>query len=97
VDTGATCRSNSGEAIRLLGPCDPVDLYQGEVLFTYYQVLKANQDKGANGWLEQSLTWLMDVANKVPSEYLESFLKRNPVNKAILDKAETLGIDIPTL
>jgi tetratricopeptide (TPR) repeat protein len=90
-------KEHSAEAIRLLGPYDPVDFYRGEALFTHYQTLKANKDKGANGWLAQTLAWLMDIANnKVPLEYRESFLTHNPVNKAILDEVTMVGLELPT-
>lgn len=88
-------KEHSADAIRLLETYDPVDFYLGEVFWTHYQALKANQDKGANGWLKQTLTWLMDVANnKVPPDYRDSFLTRNPVNKAILDEAKRVGLGV---
>jgi DNA-binding SARP family transcriptional activator len=90
----ATAQEHSLEAIRLLEPYDPVDFYRGEVLFTHYQTLKANKGKDAHRWLEQTLAWLMDVANNKVPLYRESFLSRNPVNKAILEEAERVGLDV---
>lgn len=88
-------KEHSTEAVRLLKTYDPVDFYRGEVLFTHYQALKATKDKGANGWLEQTLAWLLEVANsKVPSEYRATFLTRNLVNKAILDEAKRVGLAV---
>lgn len=90
----AQAKEHSSEAIQLLETYDPVDFYRGEVLFTHYQNLKANKDKSANGWLEQTLNWLLDIANnKVPPEYRESFLTDNPVNKAILAEAKKVGLE----
>ncbi len=82
----------SQQAIALLEHYEP-DLQRAEVLLTHYQTLKANKDRGANGWLEQTLNWLLSIAdNHVPAEYRESFLTKNPVNKAILDEAKRVGI-----
>jgi hypothetical protein len=90
-------KEHSAEAIRLLETYDPVDFYLGEIFLTRYHTLKATRDKGANPYLEQTLTWLLDVANtRVPSEYRESFLSRNLVNKAILEEAKRVGLDVPT-
>jgi DNA-binding SARP family transcriptional activator len=76
---------HSTEAVQLLQEYGP-EFYQGELLLTHYQALKATKNKGANDWLAQTLKWLLDVAdNKVPPEYRESFLSHNPVNKALLD------------
>ena len=84
----------SQQAIVLLEQYDP-DLQRAEVLLTHYRTLKANKDKGTNAWLEQTLTWLTDIAdNHVPAEYRESFLTKNPVNKAILDEAEKVRIKL---
>jgi DNA-binding SARP family transcriptional activator len=82
----------SRQAVVLLEHYEP-DLQRAEVLLTHYQTLKATKDKGATEWLEQTLTWLLSVAdNHVPTEYRESFLTKNPVNKAILDEATRVGI-----
>ena len=97
LEQDVKAKEHSAKAIRLLETYDPVDFYRGEVLFTHYQTLKVNKDKRANAWLEKALAWLMDVAtNKVPSEYHERFLTKNPVNKAILDEAKTLGLRLST-
>ncbi len=69
------------------------DFYQGEVLLTHYQALTACKDKTAQSYLRQTLTWLIDIAdNNVPSEYRESFLNNNPVNKVILGAARLEGL-----
>lgn len=71
-------------------------VYKGELLLTHYQALKACQDKTAKDYLKQTLAWLMDLAdNKVPSEYRESFLNNNLVNKAILEAAKQAGLGLP--
>jgi DNA-binding SARP family transcriptional activator len=83
----------SQEAIEMLKTYDPYTFYLGEIHLTHYQALKACKDKTAKEYLKQTLTWLMDVAdNHVPSEYRESFLSNNNVNKAILEAARLEGL-----
>ncbi len=87
----------SQQAVALLEQYEP-DLQRAEVLLTHYQTLKATKDKRSDAWLEQTLNWLLSIANNhVPTEYRESFLTKNPVNKAILDEAKKVGISLPTL
>jgi DNA-binding SARP family transcriptional activator len=72
------------------------DFYLGEVLLTHYQALSACKDTTAQSYLQQTLTWLIDIAdNNVPSEYRQSFLNNNPVNKAILEAAHKIGLTVP--
>ena len=83
----------SNEAIKMLTTYDLTNFYLGEIHLTHYQSLKACKDKTAKDYLRQTLAWLMDVADKhVPSEYRESFLNNNPVNKAILEAARLEGL-----
>lgn len=83
----------SFETITLLQTYDPNSFYLGEIYFTHYQALKACNNKTAKAYLEQTLTWLMNIAdNHVPSEYCESFLSNNPTNKAILQAAKANGL-----
>ncbi len=69
--------------------------YRTELNLTDYHILKALGDNQADIKLEQILTWLLEVANtKVPPEYRESFLTKNPVNKAVLDEAKLVGLEL---
>jgi tetratricopeptide (TPR) repeat protein len=93
LEQSATAAEHSSSAINLLASYTPQSLTSGEVFFTHYQILDMMKDASATRWLEQSLAWLMDVAaNHVPAEYHDSFLTKNPVNKAILDEATRVGI-----
>ncbi len=81
------------EAIGMLQTYDPDSVYLGEIFLTHYQALSACKDKTAKAYLGQTLEWLIDIAdNHVPSEYRESFLNNNPVNKAILEAARLEGL-----
>ncbi len=83
----------SQEAITLLKTYEPYGFYLGEIYLTHYQALKACKDKTAKEFLKQTLSWLMDIAdNHVPTEYRESFLNSNNVNKAILEAARLEGL-----
>jgi tetratricopeptide (TPR) repeat protein len=83
----------SNEAIKMLTTYDPTNFYLGEIHLTHYQALKACKDKTAKDYLKQTLTWLINIAdNHVPTEYRESFLNNNPVNKAILEAARLEGL-----
>jgi DNA-binding SARP family transcriptional activator len=98
LEQDVKAKEHSAETIRLLELYDPVDFYLGEVFWTHYQTLKATKDKGAKEWLEQTLAWLLELANsKVPSDYRETFLSRNPVNKAMLDEAKRAGLEVSIL
>jgi tetratricopeptide (TPR) repeat protein len=89
---------DSGEAIEMLKTYDPDTFYLGEIYLTHYQALKACKDKTAKDYLKQTLAWLMDIAdNHVPSDYRESFLNKNNINKAILEAARLEGLEPKTL
>jgi DNA-binding SARP family transcriptional activator len=80
-------------ALELLETYDVNDVYYGDVLLSNYQTLTTVKDKRAKAYLEQTYTWLMDIANNnVPPEYRESFLNNNPTNKAILETAKASGL-----
>ena len=77
----------------LLQTYDPVDFYRGEILLAHYSALEATRQPGAPGHLETTLRWLLETAEqKVPPLYRESFLRRNPVNRQILEAASRHGI-----
>lgn len=80
---------HSRAANELLATHDPIHFYKGEVLWTHYQALKANQDPGSQEQLEATLRWLTETAEKrVPAEHRQSFLMNNPVNRAIVQAGE---------
>jgi DNA-binding SARP family transcriptional activator len=86
----------SQKAIALLVDYDP-DLQRAEVLLTHCRALEANKHKNKKPFLEQTLRWLLEVANNhVPSEYRNSFLTRNPFNAAILEAARHANLELPS-
>ncbi len=77
----------SQKAIALIVDYDP-DLQRAEVLVTHYRALETNKHKNTKPFLEQTLSWLLEVADhQVPPEYRQSFLTCNPFNAAILEAA----------
>jgi DNA-binding SARP family transcriptional activator len=84
----------SQQAIALLEDYDP-DLQRAEVLLTHYRALEGNNHKTTKPFLEQTLSWLLEVANhQVPPEYHDSFLTRNPFNAAIIKAARHAGLEL---
>jgi tetratricopeptide (TPR) repeat protein len=84
----------SQKAISLLADYDP-DLQRAEVLLTHYRALEANRHKNTKPFLEQTLRWLLEMAdNHVPPEYRNSFLTRNPFNAAILEAAKQANLEL---
>jgi tetratricopeptide (TPR) repeat protein len=76
-------------ALSMLEKTQPWDMYLPEVWWIAYQVFDANDDKpAAVGALRLAITWINDAAlPQVPDEYCDSFLHRNPVNRALLTTA----------
>jgi hypothetical protein len=84
----------SQQAVALLEHYEP-DLQRAEVLLSHHRALAANRHEAATPFLEQTLHWLVEVANNnVPPEYRDSFLTRNPINAAILEAARNAGLEL---
>lgn len=68
----------------------PVDLYFGEAWWIAAQVFDANDDRDdALMALAQGAKWVRQVAlPNVPASFRESFLQRNPSNRALLAAAD---------
>jgi DNA-binding SARP family transcriptional activator/predicted ATPase len=89
---------SSRAATEMLKTYDPDTFYLGEIYLAHYQALKACNDKTAKDYLQQTLAWLVKVADEhVPSEYRESFLTNTKVNKAILEAARLEGLLKPNM
>ena len=85
----------SQQAVMLLEQFDP-DIQRTEVLLTHFRALEANKHKNTTPFLEQTLRWLLEVAdNRVPPEYRLSFLSRNPFNAAIIEAARHAHLALP--
>ena len=85
----------SALAVEALGKVAPELAYRGDVLLVHYRALSALGDPAARPALERALSWLFSTADhRVPAEFRESFLNRNPVNRQMLEAAAHLGIEL---
>ena len=87
-DSGAL--EHTVNAARLLEDYDalPLGFHRTEVLLTHHRALEANRLPDARDALERAYAWVLETADqRVPPEYRDSFLTRNPVNAAILEAA----------
>jgi DNA-binding SARP family transcriptional activator len=81
------------EAIRSVGPVDgavsPWDMYLPEAWWIAFRVFEAAGDEqAALDALRTAVDWINERAlPQVPDEFKDSFLNRNPVNRAILTTA----------
>jgi DNA-binding SARP family transcriptional activator/Tfp pilus assembly protein PilF len=88
-DSG-TALEQTVNATRLLEDYDalPLGFHRVEVLLTHHRALEANRHPDARAALRRALNWVLETADqRVPPEYRDSFLTRNPVNAAILEAA----------
>jgi tetratricopeptide (TPR) repeat protein len=77
-------------ALRLLEDYEalPLGVHRVDVLSTHHRALEANRHPDARAALERAYAWVLETADqRVPPEYRDSFLTRNPVNAAILEAA----------
>jgi hypothetical protein len=69
-------------------------LSQAEVLLTHHRTLEANHHPEARATLGRALDWVLETAReRVPPEFRDSFLTRNPVNRAVLETAHAAGLE----
>ncbi len=79
---------HASAAVNLLEAFDPEGLSRAEILSTHHRALEANRHPEARAALERAYAWVLETADqRVPPEYRDSFLTRNPVNAAILEAA----------
>jgi hypothetical protein len=63
--------------------CD--DLYRGEVWLAAHQALAQTDPQAAAQLLVKAMNWLHETCrHQVPEPFRDSFLQRNPVNRALL-------------
>jgi hypothetical protein len=84
-------------ASRLLQHLDeagsPPGNYPPELWWLAYQGLRANEPAAAQAALIHAVQWVRQRArDHVPEHHRESFLNRNPVNRAVLSAAQALGL-----
>jgi hypothetical protein len=67
----------------------PVDMYRAEAWWIEFEVFSASGDLvDATTSLARAVDWINTVAlPNVPDEFSDSFLNRNPINRAILTTA----------
>ncbi len=78
------------ELVEQMAQVQPADLYLGEAWWIAAQVFDANGD-GDDSLLAlaRGAQWVRRVAlPSVPQEFRDSFLTRNPVNRALLAAAD---------
>jgi len=77
----------AAELFARLPGCHPSDVYLAETWWTIHRALDGVPERRseARAALEQGVGWVRDVAaRQVPDEFRDSFLDRNPVNRALL-------------
>lgn len=78
----------STRALALWPVNSPDDCYIGEVWLAAYESFEAAADPRADDVLKQASAWIMETAReRVPEEFRESFLHRNPFNRELLAAA----------
>ncbi len=76
------------EALALWPEHMPDDFYIGEVWLAAVETLRASGDPRADALLASACAWIRDVArDSVPDAFRDSFLNRNPSNRALLASA----------
>ncbi len=85
----------SSQAMRLIETYDPDHLYRAEVFDAHFQALEANHHPETHAHLQRTLNWLLETADHhVSPGFRESFMTRNPVNRAILEAAKRFGFEM---
>ena len=86
----AAAASAMREAVAEMAATPPVDMYRGQAWWLAAQVFDANGDStDALRALAQGADWVRHVVlPEVPEEFRDSFLQRNPSNRALLAAAD---------
>jgi tetratricopeptide (TPR) repeat protein len=87
----------SAVATRLLQRLEPFGpppgIYAPELWWLAHQALRASEPAAAQAALIQAVQWIRQRArDHVPEHHRESFLARNPINRAVLAAAQGLGL-----
>ena len=72
-----------------LGKAQPADMYPADAWWIAVEVFDAcSASEEAQAALQHGARWIRETcANHVPAEFRDSFLGRNPVNRALLAAA----------
>lgn len=93
---GATDRARPQieAALRLFSGHEPDNFYRAELWWVAAQVMRAaNREEHADRMLAAGRDWIMRIAAEhVRPEFRDSFLNRNPVNRALLGAARGLPL-----
>jgi DNA-binding SARP family transcriptional activator/tetratricopeptide (TPR) repeat protein len=92
IGEATVAAEHARRALALLRTREPDSLYPGEVwLAAFHALREAAPDEAAQA-LANGVTWVRDTAQKrVPEQFRDSFLHRNPVNRELLTSA-TRGV-----
>jgi DNA-binding SARP family transcriptional activator len=83
--------SHAREALRRLRDTSPTTLYRGEVWLGAAQAMQVTAPQERAQVLQTASQWVRDTANhRVPEEFRDSFLHRNPFNRDLLALAKCL-------
>jgi hypothetical protein len=89
---GARDEASTGAAdlLPMFAHCQPADMYWPEAQWIVVQALKgAGADQAADDVLGRVADWIEhEVLPQVPPPFRDSFLQRNPVNRAVLAAAK---------
>lgn len=88
VDSAA---AHARAALDLFASGEPYNLYRAEVWLAAVQALQAVDRPAMQRTLRVAVDWVNDTARqRVPAEFRDSFLNRNPVNRELLTCATRL-------
>ena len=83
--------SHAREALRRLRDTSPTTLYRGEVWLAAAQALEVTAPQERAQVLQTASQWVRETAyHRVPEEFCDSFLHRNPVNRELLAQTKCL-------
>jgi hypothetical protein len=81
------------EALQRLRETGPTTLYRGDVWLAAAQALEVTAPDERAQVLRTAAQWIQDTAQyRVPEEFRDSFMYRNPVNRELLALAKRLII-----
>jgi hypothetical protein len=78
-------------ALALFGEVEPYALYRAEVWLAAAQALHDAADARADAVIDEAALWIRETAaRRVPAEFRDGFVERNPVNRELLGLAARL-------
>ena len=75
-------------ALKMFEEVEPFELYRAEVWLAGARALRSTQPAQAASVVERARDWVRKTAQeRVPAEYRDSFLLRNPINRELMTQA----------